>query len=344
MGDNGGVEITVGDSMKRQSEFISYRRILELDKLLSLGGFPSTAELAEKLEVSGVSIKRDIDRLRLFFSAPISYSKLYEGWYYENPVFRLPAQFVNDKQLIAAALTRKMMESLHGTIAHDAAKELLEELTNTVDNPLSIHTTVDTKWVDSRIVFLEDEYEAVNPEIWKTISECLRYNYELEFMYKGLLYKEHVLRRVRPYQLLYSRSAWTLWGYDVTPRKILLFRLNRMKNVTTNKKKFRLPDDFDYREKSTGNCGIWVSDNRYAFSILYYGIDASLALERIWAKDQKIQQHADGSVTVTFTSGQFEPVLSHVLSCGVNAVPQKPEKLVQAWKDTICTLYSRSIK
>ena len=60
MGDNGRVEITVGDSMKRQSEFISYRRILELDKLLSLGGFPSTAELAEKLEVSGVSIKRDI--------------------------------------------------------------------------------------------------------------------------------------------------------------------------------------------------------------------------------------------------------------------------------------------
>lgn len=174
--------------------------------------------------------------MRLFFSAPISYSKLYEGWYYENPVFRLPALFVNDKQLVAAALTRKMMESLHGTIAHDAAKELLEELTNTVDNPLSIHTTVDTKWVDSRIVFLEDEYEAVNPEIWKTISECLRYNYELEFMYKGLLYKEHVLRRVRPYQLLYSRSAWTLWGYDVTPRKILLFRLNRMRMLQQTRK------------------------------------------------------------------------------------------------------------
>ncbi|GEM_PF-3144187 len=52
----------------------------------------------------------------------------------------------------------------------------------------------------------------------------------------------------------------------------------------------------------------------------------------------------DGSVTVTFTSGQFEPVHSHVLSCGVNAVPQKPEKLVQAWKDTINTLYSRSTK
>jgi hypothetical protein len=55
------------------------------------------------------------------------------------------------------------------------------------------------------------------------------------------------------------------------------------------------------------------------------------ASERQWAADQKITE-IDGGVTVEFTSTQFDKVLKWVLSCGYNAVPQKPKKLVDEWK------------
>lgn len=327
-----------GDFMKKQSEFICYRRILELDKLISLGSYPSTAKLAEKLEVSGVSIKRDIERMRLVFDAPIKYDKLHEGWYYENPVFRLPALFVNEKQMIAAVLTKKMVESLHGTSAYDSAKELLCEMTQLVSNPLSNTDVLDTSWIDSRIVFLEDCHEPAKSDIWQTVTECLHHDYELNFLYKGLQDNDYGQRRVRPYQLLNSMNMWTLWAYDINSKRVRLFRLNRMKNVICNKKKFVLPDDFDYRTKNTGNFGVWSSDRNFNFQITYYAFEATIALERYWSVDQKLQQHDDGSVTVTFSGSQFEPVLSHVLSCGMNAVPQKPIELVDAWKDTIRTI------
>jgi len=55
------------------------------------------------------------------------------------------------------------------------------------------------------------------------------------------------------------------------------------------------------------------------------------ASERQWAADQKITNIND-VIKFEFTSTQYNKVLKWVLSCGCDAIPVKPLKLVNDWK------------
>lgn len=55
------------------------------------GGYPNCRILAEKLEMSGKTIQRDIDFMRDRLQLPIEYDALRKGFYYTSPVTRFPA-------------------------------------------------------------------------------------------------------------------------------------------------------------------------------------------------------------------------------------------------------------
>jgi hypothetical protein len=62
-----------------------------------------------------------------------------------------------------------------------------------------------------------------------------------------------------------------------------------------------------------------------------------------WAADQAIEENSY-SVTVDFTSTQYEKVLEWVLSRGANAKPHEPPELVTEWKDIITEMQKRSME
>lgn len=47
----------------------------------------------------------------------------------------------------------------------------------------------------------------------------------------------------------------------------------------------------------------------------------------------------DGSVIITFSSGQIYEILRFVLSQGFNAIPLEPKELVDEWKNHIKIMY-----
>lgn len=314
---------------------ISYRRLLEIDKEIASGSYPSTARLAEITEASTPTVKRDIDHMRLFLNAPVQYSKLHEGWYYEKNAYRLPALFTNEQELFAASLTKNLAEALHGTSAYDGAKTVLSALSSPVGNPMAANDKMDTSWIDNRILFIDDTHFTMESGSWDKICSALHSNCELSLKYKGLYNKVYYEHTVQPYQLLYSMNLWTLWCYDSYAKSTRLLQLNRMKDVCVTKLHFKLPVNYDYRKVSDGTFGLYVSDTEYNFKIRFYKTAVAFAYEHTWGKNQKIEKQSDGSVIVYFTSCQYEPVLRFVLSSGSNAVPLGPEKFVIGWKNEV---------
>lgn len=64
----------------------TFRRIVEYDKLIANGKYPSVADFQKKFEISEAIVHRDLDALRYDFGADgfLEYDRLKKGYHYTN--------------------------------------------------------------------------------------------------------------------------------------------------------------------------------------------------------------------------------------------------------------------
>jgi predicted DNA-binding transcriptional regulator YafY len=95
--------------MSRQLE-----RLLRIDELLRSGKWQTATSLAEALERSERTIRNDIAFLRDRYHAPLEFSKS-KGFYYSDPVWRLPSISLSKGELFALTLGARMLEAYAGS-------------------------------------------------------------------------------------------------------------------------------------------------------------------------------------------------------------------------------------
>jgi predicted DNA-binding transcriptional regulator YafY len=172
----------------------------------------------------------------------------------------------------------------------------------------------------------------VDGAIWETVIKGLKENRIITFYYCGTWDNEDKFRKVHPYQLLFDSGVWYLYGFSQERKAMRIFSLSRIKNVRLTKESFTLPKKFSYSDFSGDSFfGVFVGQEKKHFVIECYEDAVVYATERQWAADQKITE-IDGGIKIEFNSTQYHKVLKWVLSCGCNAVPVKPLKLVNDWK------------
>src|SRR5262249_44185359 len=66
------------------------RRIMVIDQALRANRWPTTERLAQELEVTVRTVRRDIAYLRNQLRAPIEFDRVRNGYHYAEPSFRLP--------------------------------------------------------------------------------------------------------------------------------------------------------------------------------------------------------------------------------------------------------------
>jgi len=302
-------------------------RLYFIDREIASGKFPNTGYLAKKWEGISIStISRDIEFMKDRLNAPIEYDALHRGYFYSEPLYRIPTGFSGADELLALGMAKNILTMYKDTPIYDAAHHLLDSIIA----PLATESNSD--WYESRIVVPQIPSSPVPPDVWDPIITALRDNRVLTFEYQGTYDDDYKPRRVRPYQLLFDSGLWYLYGFAEERKGIRVFSLRRMKNVVTAKDHFLLPKDFDYRAGIGGShFGVFTGQEKYHFKIAFYDSSIMWVSDRQWAEDQEITETEDG-VIVTFTSTQFEKVVEWVLSRGCTARPMEPELLVNAWQ------------
>ena len=301
-------------------------RIYRIDAEIASGRFPNSDRLARMCETSISTISRDIEFMRSQLFAPIEYDPFNRGYYYNKKTYRLPAGFTSAEDLLALSMAKSILSLYRETPLYEASVNLLESII------APITSDGNRGWLENRIVVPKIASAKVQPDVWKIVVDGLKENRMIMFEYLGTWDKEYQNRKVRPYQLLFDSGVWYLYGFSEERKAIRVFSLSRMKNAKLTKESFTLPDNFDYAVSADGSYfGVFVGQEKYHFVIDCYEDAVMYASERKWAEDQQIINHNSG-VTIKFTSTQFDKVLKWVLSCGCNAVPQKPAELVDEWK------------
>jgi predicted DNA-binding transcriptional regulator YafY len=301
-------------------------RIYRIEKEITSGQFPNSDDLAKMLETSISTISRDIEFMRDQLGAPIEYDALNRGFYFSEKTFRLPASFTNAEDLLALCMARSIFSLYKDTPLYDASRQLLESITT----PIAVEGNND--WLENRITVPPIASAKVKSEIWDVIVAGLKGNRIISFDYKGTWDDEYKKRKVHPYQLLFDSGVWYLYGFAEERKSTRIFSLSRIKNAQLAKDVFTLPKNFKYADFSGDSYfGVFIGQEKQRFVIEVYEDSISFAEERQWAADQKITEKGD-HINIEFTSTQYCKVLRWVLSCGCNAIPIFPKKLVSDWK------------
>jgi predicted DNA-binding transcriptional regulator YafY len=258
--------------------------------------------------------------------APIEYDALNRGYYFTEKTFRLPASFTSAEDLLALCMARNIFTLYRETPLYEASRELLESITT----PIAIEGN--NNWLEKRIVVPPIASAKVKPDIWEIIIAGLKGNRVIAFDYKGTWDVEFNKRKVHPYQLLFDSGVCYLYGFAEERKAARIFSLSKIKSAQLTKEAFTLPKNYKYTDFSGDSYfGVFIGQTKQRFAVDIYEDSISFAEERQWAADQKII-NKDGRITIEFTSTQYDKVLRWVLSCGGNAVPQKPKRLVDEWK------------
>jgi predicted DNA-binding transcriptional regulator YafY len=211
-------------------------RTLRLLSLLEGRRYWPGAELAERLQVSARTLRRDVDRLREL-GYPIQAQRGVDGGYQLAAGTALPPLVVDDEEAVALAVGLQLAAQggVEGTA--EASMRALAKVIQVMPARLRRRVealsaaTVPASWGSTG-------QAAVDPAILTTAAMACRDTERLRFSYTAAS-GEQTDRHVEPYRLVLLGRRWYLVGYDLTRQDWRSFRLDRLTEPRGTGARFR---------------------------------------------------------------------------------------------------------
>ncbi|MGQ0680515.1 MAG: helix-turn-helix transcriptional regulator [Actinomycetota bacterium] len=198
-------------------------RILRLLSLMQTHRDWSGAELAERLEVSARTIRRDIDRLRVL-GYPVHASTGVAGGYRLQAGASMPPLLLDDEEAVAIAVG--LRTAAGGSVAgiDEASVRALAKLEQVL--PARLRRQVNALQTYT-VPMSAPPGPLVDPDALVVIAQACRDFERLRFDYKS---KEGVQtqRLVEPHRLVSAGRRWYLVAWDVDRQDWRTFRVDRL--------------------------------------------------------------------------------------------------------------------
>jgi predicted DNA-binding transcriptional regulator YafY len=211
-------------------------RTLRLLSLLQGRRYWPGSELAERLQVSARTLRRDVDRLREL-GYPIQAQRGVDGGYQLAAGTALPPLVVDDEEAVALAVGLQVgaQGGVEGTA--EASMRALTKVIQVMPARLRRRVealtaaTVSATWGSTAQV-------AVDPAILTTTAMACRDTERLRFSYTAAS-GEQTDRHVEPYRLVLLGRRWYLVCYDLARQDWRSFRLDRLTGPRGTGARFR---------------------------------------------------------------------------------------------------------
>lgn len=306
--------------MERKNRLI---RILEMINLLSSSYKKWRArELADHFGVSATTIYRDfevMDEMRIpIYNDPTNHTYgILEDFYFKQP------DITRDEALAlllaGQAFQREFFpykESLNTAIAKiiNSLPNSIKKIVDNLDKQISFHYGA---FVDL------SEYK----EIIQIIEKSIEKSESLLIEYYSLSSNQESKRKIDPYELIYNSGAWYLIAYCYNREEILIFRVDRIKDIELTKKIFQKKNNFTIDEYMKNTWGVERSDKEKRVVLIFEGKAARLVKEKEWHPSQEIINLPGDRIRFEVTTGSMEEIKSWILSFGADVEIIRPKEL-----------------
>jgi predicted DNA-binding transcriptional regulator YafY len=213
-------------------------RTLRLLSLLQTHRFWSGGELAERLEVSERTLRRDVERLREL-GYPVDSVRGVEGGYQLGQGATMPPLTVDEDEAIAMAVALNGAAQLTSGDLAEASVRALSKVVQVLPTKLRRRAEA------LRAVTVDSPFSEAPPlraEVLAIVAQTTRDTERIRFQYTargGQAAGEEVRRHVEPHQLVTVGRRWYLVGYDLDRQDWRSFRLDRLREPMGTRARFR---------------------------------------------------------------------------------------------------------
>jgi predicted DNA-binding transcriptional regulator YafY len=281
-------------------------RVLTLLALLQERRVWTGPELADRLEVTPRTVRRDVERLRAL-GYPVHASQGVGGGYRLGPGQDLPPLLLDDEEAIATAVS--LLAGAGGAVAGagDAALRALTKL----DRVLPTRLRHEVRALTGSVETFGGGRPSVDPEVLMTLARACRDEVEAGFDYPSG--DEVRRRRVEPYRLVASDRRWYLLAFDLDRDGWRSFRVDRMRDVSARTWHFRpraAPDAASYVQEGVASRAY---PHRARFLV---HAPADTVRAQIPASAAVVRARGHGRCEVRSGGDNLDFVLMHVLLLG----------------------------
>ena len=202
-------------------------RALQLLSLLQTHRYWSGTELAQRLEVSLRTLRRDVDRLR-DLGYPVEAQRGACGGYQLAPGASLPPLVLDDEEAVALAVG--LMAAAQSSVAGTAESSMraLAKVVQVMPARLRRQAEALQAMIDPSPG--QAITSSVDPQALTTIAQACRDQERLRFGYTAAGAEPRV-RHVEPHRLVSLGRRWYLVCYDLDRHDWRTFRLDRLSDV-----------------------------------------------------------------------------------------------------------------
>jgi len=200
-------------------------RALQLLSLLQTHRLWRGAELAERLEVTGRTVRRDIDRLR-DLGYPVDATTGTEGGYRLTTGAHMPPLVLDDDEAVAVAVGLRSAAGAAISGMDESSLRALTKIEQLLPDRLrrqvsALHTSI------SSMRWAADE-DVVGSEALSVLAVACRDREEVRFDYQRRDGQDSQ-RLVEPHQLVTASGRWDLVAWDQRRHDWRTFRLDRLR-------------------------------------------------------------------------------------------------------------------
>lgn len=310
-------------------------RVLHLLGLLQSRRVWTGEELAERLDVTTRSVRRDIERLREL-GYPVQASKGHGGGYQLGAGAALPPLLLDPDEAVAMAVCLRLAAG--GSVAGvgESALRALSKLDQVM--PARLRSQVSAVH-EATVTLAPNSSDApVEPDVLMTLARACRDHEHVSADYTDIR-GNHTQRRLEPYQLVTTGRRWYLMAYDRDREDWRSLRLDRMSAVMARGSTFaprEAPDAADYVRRSISS-----SPYRYVARVRYHAPQAVVA-QKFPPASATVE--ADGPDACIVTAGADDPerMVLYFATVGYDFEVLEPPEVTAAVRAVAARLHAAS--
>lgn len=299
----------------------------------------TACSLAEQLETSERTIKRDLEFMRDQLGAPIEWDAGQHSYVYTRACDLLPLLRIEADEALALALAGKTFAAWHGTALGRALTAALGKIGGVIGGAISVPVTE-----ISQLVFHPETTGPGDREHrhFAMILESIRRRRVLRLVYqKPRPGSAPEKRLVHPLHLACLDHRWVLVAHDPARGSPRNFLLGRIRQAEATREIFAPPANFDLSAYLRGSVGRFTGDADIAVRLRFDATVAPYVRESPWHASQTLVERADGSVEIALRLNNLTDISRRILACGRHVEVLAPEELRAAIHDEALAMVAR---
>jgi predicted DNA-binding transcriptional regulator YafY len=299
-------------------------RLLRLLSLLQARPEWTGAELADRLEVTPRTLRRDVAKLRSL-GYPVYAEPGVAGGYRLGSGAALPPLLLDDDEAVAVALSLRTAASHSVSGAGEAGVRALAKLEQVLPARLRERASA----IGQATVPLTGPAPTVDAEVLMTIASACRRCERLEFGYRSHE-GQQTARRVEPHRLVQAGYRWYLVARDLDRGDWRTFRADRIEAPRSTGVRFVADDPPDAAAFVARS--VTTSPYRYQARILVHAPAAAVAT-LVPPSSGLLEPAGDGRCLLTIGSDSLDAMAFHTAMMGFDFTVLEPAELTVRLQD-----------